>query len=288
MSNLPNEVGADGSTQPSKKPMKNTFNEQSPAVLVESVMFSYVSGKPIIDIKKWRLNKSEQVFLYGPSGCGKSTLLNLLSGILDPQQGSVSILNTDITALKPSKRDRFRAQHIGVVFQQFNLVPYLSVLDNIRLAMHFANDGDDKQSTDKRSTDKQSTDKQSTDKKSTDKKSTSKQERIISMLHALQLPTDCIQQKASELSVGQQQRVAIARALINKPDVLIVDEPTSSLDASAKDAFMKVLIETATNSNAALIFVSHDQSLARHFKRIEALTDINESAALGPELDNKV
>lgn len=278
MSNLPNEVGADGSTQPSKKPMENTFNEQSPAVLVESVMFSYVSGKPIIDIKKWRLNKSEQVFLYGPSGCGKSTLLNLLSGILDPQQGSVSILNTDITALKPSKRDRFRAQHIGVVFQQFNLVPYLSVLDNIRLAMHFANDGDDIQSTDK----------QSTDKKSTDKKSTSKQERIISMLHALQLPTDCIQQKASELSVGQQQRVAIARALINKPDVLIVDEPTSSLDASAKDAFMKVLIETATNSNAALIFVSHDQSLARNFKRIEALTDINESAALGPELDNKV
>jgi putative ABC transport system ATP-binding protein len=273
LSDLLNEVGADGSTQPSKKPMKNTFNEQSPAVLVESVMFSYVSGKPIIDMKKWRLNKSEQVFLYGPSGCGKSTLLNLLSGILDPQQGSVSILNTDITALKPSKRDRFRAQHIGVVFQQFNLVPYLSVLDNIRLAMHFANDGDDKQSL---------------DKQSKDKKSTTKQERIISMLQALELPRDCIQQKASELSVGQQQRVAIARALINKPDVLIVDEPTSALDASAKDAFMKVLIETATNSNAALIFVSHDQSLARHFKRIEALTDINESAALGPELDNKV
>ncbi|MFT6328670.1 MAG: putative ABC transport system ATP-binding protein [Bermanella sp.] len=268
MSNLLNEVGADGSTQPSKNPVNTLFNEQSPAVLVESVVFSYVSGKRIIDIKKWRLNKSEHVFLYGPSGCGKSTLLNLFSGILTPQQGSVSILNTDITGLKPSKRDCFRAQHIGVVFQQFNLVPYLSVLDNIRLAMHFANDGADKQST--------------------DKKSTTKQERIISMLQALQLPIDCIQRKASELSVGQQQRVAIARALINKPDVLIVDEPTSALDASAKDAFMKVLIETAKSSNAALIFVSHDQSLASHFKRIEALFDINDSAALGPELDSKV
>lgn len=277
MSNLLNEVGADGSKQPSKKPVNKSFNElfsePSPAVLVESVVFSYVSGKRIIDIKKWRLNKSEHVFLYGPSGCGKSTLLNLFSGILSPQEGSVSILNTDITGLKPSKRDCFRAQHIGVVFQQFNLVPYLSVLDNIRLAMYFANDGDDKQST---------------DKQSTDKKSASKQERIISMLQALQLPTDCIQQKASELSVGQQQRVAIARALINKPDVLIVDEPTSALDASAKDAFMKVLIETAKSSNAALIFVSHDQSLASHFKRIEALSDINQSADLGPEMDSKI
>jgi putative ABC transport system ATP-binding protein len=93
-----NEVGADGSTQPSKKPLDTLFNEQSPAVLVESVLFSYVLGKRIIDIKKWRLNKSEHVFLYGPSGSGKSTLLNLFSGILNPQQGNISILNTDIAS----------------------------------------------------------------------------------------------------------------------------------------------------------------------------------------------
>jgi putative ABC transport system ATP-binding protein len=238
----------------------------APAILVESLAFSYVCGKPVIDIKKWHLHKSEHVFLYGPSGCGKSTLLNLLSGILAPQHGKVNILNTDITALKPSKRDRFRAQHIGVVFQQFNLIPYLSVLDNIRLAMHFANDNADKDSS--------------------YKKNVSMQERIISMLQALQLPADCIQQKASKLSVGQQQRVAIARALINKPDVLIVDEPTSALDASAKDAFMNVLIETATSSNAALIFVSHDQSLANHFERVESLTDINGSPIVS-QLDSK-
>jgi putative ABC transport system ATP-binding protein len=237
----------------------------APAVLVESLVFSYVHNKPIINIQKWQLDKSEHVFLYGPSGCGKSTLLNLLSGILAPQQGTVSILNKDITALKPSKRDRFRAQNIGVVFQQFNLIPYLSVLDNIRLAMHFAND--------------------SYDKDSSHTPKVTKQERIVSMLQALQLPIDCLQQKASELSVGQQQRVAIARALINKPDVLIVDEPTSALDASAKDAFMKVLIETTTSSNAALIFVSHDQSLASHFKRVESLTDINGSPGCVNQLD---
>jgi putative ABC transport system ATP-binding protein len=246
---------------------KDPSSAFAPAVLVDSLVFSYIRGKPIIDIKQWHLNKSEHVFLYGPSGCGKSTLLNLLSGILAPQQGTVNILNADITALKPSKRDRFRAQHIGVVFQQFNLIPYLSVLDNIRLAMHFANDNSDKDSV--------------------YKKYTRTQERIVLMLQALQLPVNCIQQKTSELSVGQQQRVAIARALINKPDVLIVDEPTSALDASAKDAFMKVLIETATSSHAALIFVSHDQTLASHFKRVESLTDINGRSALVNQLDSK-
>ncbi|MFT4731116.1 MAG: putative ABC transport system ATP-binding protein [Gammaproteobacteria bacterium] len=246
---------------------KDASTALAPSVLVESLAFSYVCGKPIIDIKQWHLHKSEHVFLYGPSGCGKSTLLNLLSGILAPQQGTVNILNTDITALKPSKRDRFRAQHIGVVFQQFNLIPYLSVLDNIRLAIHFAND------------------KADTDRSY--KKNARTQERIVSMLQALELPVNCIQQKASELSVGQQQRVAIARALINKPDVLIVDEPTSALDSSAKDAFMKVLIETATKSNAALIFVSHDHSLASHFKRVESLTDINGGPALVNQLDSK-
>jgi putative ABC transport system ATP-binding protein len=268
LSVLPNEFRDDDSASES---LNNRINEpttaanaQVPAVLVEALLFSYVANKPIIDIKKWQLGKSEQVFLYGPSGCGKSTLLNLLSGILSPQKGKVSVLGTDITSLKTSKRDRFRAQHIGVVFQQFNLVPYLSVLDNIQLAMHFANDDSAKTGA--------------------AKKEPTTQQRIISMLQALQLPKDCIQQKASELSVGQQQRVAIARALINKPDVLIVDEPTSALDASAKDAFMQVLTETAISSNAALIFVSHDQSLARHFKRVESLTDINNTAVVAPEL----
>lgn len=241
--------------------------ESVPAVIIESLLFSYVASRPIIDIKQWQLGKSEQVFLFGPSGCGKSTLLNIISGIVRPQEGKVNVLGTDITRLRSSKRDRFRAQHIGVVFQQFNLVPYLSVLNNIQLAMHFAKDASVK-----------------ADPMETE---VTKRQRILTMLEALQLPSDCAQQKASELSVGQQQRVAIARALINKPDVLIVDEPTSALDASAKDAFMQVLIATATSSNAALIFVSHDQSLAKHFKRVESLTDINQTALVRPELESR-
>lgn len=234
-------------------------NQDTPAILLKSVEFAYKQSKPVIDIQAWHLAKSEHVFLYGPSGCGKSTLLSLLCGILKPEQGNISVLGTDITHLKNSQKDRFRAQHIGVVFQQFNLVPYLSVLDNIQLAMYFA---------------------------SNSKLTTSEaKDRIVSMLSALHLPADCVMQKASELSVGQQQRVAIARALINKPDVLIVDEPTSALDASAKEAFMKVLINTARSSKAALIFVSHDQSLAQHFTRVESLTDINQIKSASDDMD---
>ncbi|WP_412972199.1 ABC transporter ATP-binding protein [Glaciecola sp. MF2-115] len=232
------------------KPGLEVNSERELAVDVDSLAFSYVVNKPIINIKKWRLAKSEHVFMYGPSGCGKSSLLNLLSGILAPQQGNVSILGQDLSRLKNSERDRFRAKHIGVVFQAFNLVPYLSVLDNIKLAMHFA---DDKQTLSKMES----------------------RSKVLSLLEALQLAPQCLDELAGELSVGQQQRVAIARALINQPELLIVDEPTSALDASAKDAFMKVLIDTATRSQAALIFVSHDMSLAQHFERVESMADIN-------------
>lgn len=222
------------------------------AISVDKVGFQYTADKPVINIPTWHLQQSEHVFLQGPSGCGKSTFLSLLCGILLPQQGSINILDTDITQLKASKRDRFRAQHIGVVFQQFNLVPYLSILDNIQLAMYFAGSKVSVQVA---------------------------TQNIHSLLDALQLPTCMLAEKARDLSVGQQQRVAIARALINRPELLIVDEPTSALDAAAKDAFMQILIETAKQSEAALVFVSHDKALASHFDRIEALPDINSLCA---------
>ncbi|MFT5277502.1 MAG: putative ABC transport system ATP-binding protein [Glaciecola sp.] len=224
------------------------------AIFIRNLRFAYNKSMPIIDIVDWQVAKSDHVFLYGPSGCGKSTLLSLLCGILSPSEGTIDILNTDITALKASKRDQFRAKNIGVVFQQFNLVPYLSVHDNIQLAMHFANNNVDKEEAFK---------------------------RITGLLQALQLPNETLQQKASELSVGQQQRVAIARALVNQPKLLIVDEPTSALDASAKDAFMKVLIQTANQAKAALIFVSHDKSLASHFHRVESLAQMNNANPIG-------
>ena len=222
------------------------------AISIQNMRFSYAKNTPVIDIDSWQLDKSERVFLHGPSGCGKSTFLSLLCGVLLPELGTIHLLNTDITKLKASKRDQFRAKNIGVVFQQFNLVPYLTVFDNIQLAMHFANHNVDKQKS---------------------------LERITELLRALQLPSETLQRKASELSVGQQQRVAIARALVNQPKLLIVDEPTSALDASAKDAFMEVLIQTVNQVNAALIFVSHDQSLSSHFDRVESLPTINTLAS---------
>jgi putative ABC transport system ATP-binding protein len=225
------------------------LNKLNCAISIKNIRFSYAEGVPVIRIQEWQLRKLERVFLYGPSGCGKSTFLSLLLGILIPSEGEIDILNTNVTVLKPGKRDQFRAKNIGVVFQQFNLVPYLSVLDNIQLAMHFANNKvDHKEAI----------------------------QRITMLLHTLQLPNDTLQKKARELSVGQQQRVAIARALVNQPQLLIVDEPTSALDASAKAAFMKVLIETTKQVQAALLFVSHDQSLASHFDRVESMQQIND------------
>jgi putative ABC transport system ATP-binding protein len=139
------------------------------------------------------------------------------------------------------------------VYQQFNLIPFISVLKNVQLAAHFANTP------------------------------TSQVEQFLNALFPkLELPLDCLHKKASELSVGQQQRVAIARALANKPDILLVDEPTSALDASARDAFMKVLIDVTNKYGSTLIFVSHDAHLQSYFETVIDMQTLNtaRSAAL--------
>ncbi|MBF7073745.1 ABC transporter ATP-binding protein [Glaciecola sp. MH2013] len=217
------------------------------AVNVENLSFAYTPGKAVLNIKSWRLKTAESVFLFGPSGCGKSTFLNLLSGLLPVSSGQIHINDTNLSALAPSKRDAFRAKSIGVVLQQFNLVPYLSVLDNIRLASYFSSGSKDGKV----------------------------EQRAGELLHELNLPNDVLFSQASELSVGQQQRVAIARALINQPAVIIADEPSSALDADATDAFMQLLKSAVKKTSASLIFVSHDQSLSKHFDRVESLMDIN-------------
>jgi putative ABC transport system ATP-binding protein len=185
---------------------------------------------------KWSVDVGQQVFLYGDSGSGKSTLLNLLSGILAPQQGSIKLFGTDISQLSNSARDRFRAENIGVVFQQFNLVPYLTVAKNIELAVYLA--------------------------KSSKQKLTGSIEELTS---ALKLPDSVLNTPVANLSVGQQQRVAIMRAFINSPQLLLIDEPTSALDNSAKDAFMTLLLDMCRAHNTTMIFVSHDNTLERFF-----------------------
>lgn len=182
----------------------------------------------------WEVQTGERVFLHGDSGSGKTTLLNLLAGVLKPDSGEISLLDQPFSSLPTRKRDQFRAKHIGVVFQQFNLVPHLSVLKNIRLAAYFANN------------------------------KASVESKAASMLKALRLPPEVLHQSAGNLSVGQQQRVAIARALINKPEILLVDEPTSALDTNARDAFMTMLTALCESQNTTLLFVSHDLSLEKY------------------------
>ena len=223
------------------------------SVILNNLRFSYPgsgsdAGRVILDINHWVVESGEAVFLQGQSGSGKSTLLNLLSGVLSGASGEISVLGQRLDAMSGHQRDRFRANHIGYVFQQFNLVPYLDALDNIRLANRFSS----RQPAPERPL-----------------------SEIQSLLAGLQLAQSEWSKPASRLSIGQQQRVAIARALVNQPELLIADEPTSSLDQENRDNFMAVLMERVKQDGITLIFVSHDRTLEHHFNRVERLADIN-------------
>ncbi|SEA97807.1 ABC transporter ATP-binding protein [Alkalimonas amylolytica] len=183
-----------------------------------------------------QLEAGQHLFIRGASGSGKTTLLNLLSGITTPNEGGLWLQQTPMHKLSAAKRDTLRAQQIGVVFQQLNLIPYLSVLDNVLLVAGFANQSAGELT-----------------------------ERAIMLLQHLGLNDELHHQKATELSVGQQQRVAIARALLLRPALLIADEPTSALDADNRDAFMRLMLAEATESGTTVIFVSHDQALQSFF-----------------------
>ncbi|TQV71087.1 ABC transporter ATP-binding protein [Aliikangiella marina] len=216
---------------------------------LKNVRFQYPDSpdKPVLDIPSWSVAPQEHVFVQGPSGGGKSTLLNLLSGMSVATRGEVSILGKKLDKMSGRQRDKFRAAHIGYVFQQFNLIPYLSPVENIELATHFAKHG----------------------------KKNETLNAIEALLAKLNISSEHWHKKTIHLSSGQQQRVAIARALINKPELLIADEPTSSLDQDNRDNFMSVLMSLVDENKATLVFVSHDKSLSQYFSRIDALSDIN-------------
>ncbi|MEW9799275.1 ABC transporter ATP-binding protein [Alteromonas sp. CYL-A6] len=215
------------------------------ATHINALTFSYGKQQPVVlDIPHWQIPRGQHIFLSGDSGSGKSTLLNLIAGTLTPTSGDITLMDAPFSVLPARRRDRLRAEHIGIVFQQLNLISYLTVQDNIAAAAYFA--GRDYQHL---------------------------ETRIAALLDQLALPERVLKQQASELSVGQQQRVAIARALINAPALLIVDEPTSALDTRARDAFMDVLITTAADS--AMLFVSHDPGLAGHFSHQQTMTALN-------------
>ena len=219
------------------------------ALELQNVRFCYHSSQDdlTINIEHWSVEKGERVFIHGPSGCGKSTLLNLLSGILPVSNGSLSVLGKNLEKMSNRERDRFRANHIGYVFQQFNLIPYLDAINNIRLARYFCDKN----------------------------KYQDPGEEIEELLQSLNVARSDWRKPSSRLSVGQQQRIAIARAFINTPKLLIADEPTSSLDSNNRDDFMSALQSLVTKHQATLIFVSHDTTLSKNFDRKESLDNLN-------------
>ncbi|SNS56928.1 putative ABC transport system ATP-binding protein [Tropicimonas sediminicola] len=208
-----------------------------------------------LEIGALSLASGESLFLYGPSGCGKSTLLSAIAGVVDVPKGVIRVAEQDLGALRGGARDRFRVDHIGIIFQVFNLVPWQSALENVLLPCTFSQRrrvraGDNPAGTARR------------------------------LLDELGLSDPALASKpANELSVGQQQRVAAARALIGKPDLILADEPTSALDEAAKAAFVDLLARECAEAGAALLFVSHDRSLERHFDRSVDFLELNRSAA---------
>ncbi len=224
-------------------------------VEIKNLKFKYPSSTNLtLDISDLTIPKGTKVFLHGPSGTGKSTLLELLAGVLSPTAGQVKILNENLNELSSSAKDIFRSNHIGYIFQSFNLIPYLSVKENISLPLYFS-------------------------KEKRQKVSVENEMKTISDLTKTLGIEQLLDKKITELSVGQQQRVAAARALIGSPELILADEPTSALDYDHREKFIRLLFSVAEKNNSTVIFVSHDKSLEKIFDRTISLAEINKAGA---------
>ena len=227
----------------------------APALLeIRDLRFAWPGGAhDALALAGLSLAAGKRLFVQGPSGCGKSTLLGLLAGVLVAREGRVALLGQDWSDLRPAARDARRADHVGVIFQQFNLLPYLSVLDNVLLPCRFSArragrcDGGPRAAAER-------------------------------LLQQVALPPTLWARPARSLSVGQQQRVAAARALIGAPELVIADEPTSALDAALRDQFMALLLGQCRASGSTLVFVSHDERLAAEFDERLDLRSLNLAA----------
>ena len=223
---------------------------------IEELSFQWQpqQSKPTLAISRLKITKGEHIFLHGPSGCGKSTLLSLLAGINRPTTGKLSIFGCELNKLSNSKRDAFRADHIGYIFQNFNLLPYLSPIDNVTLGCQFSKQRQQKALA----------------------SSPTLALEAARLLNALGLDNQLHQQNVANLSIGQQQRVAAARAFIGAPELIIADEPTSALDTNNRQSFIALLFAQAQAVNSTLVFVSHDESLQPLFNRSIDLVALQE------------
>ena len=222
--------------------------ESQSSLEFKKLKFSYkspsIDKKPILEIDTFQVMKGEKVFLYGPSGCGKSTLLNLVAGVLKPTEGSIRVLGHDFDLLSSSKKDQIRGEKIGYIFQSFNLIPYLSVKENILLPLWM------------------------------NKKKDTSSDNLGGILKSLNIE-ELQDSEVVNLSIGQQQRVAAARALVGEPQLVIADEPTSSLDKKNTLEFMELLLKKWEEKRFTLLFVSHDETLADFFEKKVSLEELN-------------
>jgi putative ABC transport system ATP-binding protein len=225
-----------------------------PALDIADLQFAWPRRAPLLTIERLRVNRGERVFLSGASGSGKSTLLGVIGGVLEPQRGSVRVLGHEIGGLTGRARDRLRGDHLGFIFQMFNLIPYLTVRANVLLPLQFSNARRERL------------------------RDTTAEKEALRLLTALGLAgQDLLSRPVTQLSTGQQQRVAAARALIGRPELLICDEPTSSLDEDTRGDFLRLLMTECATYGATVLFVSHDRTLSRLFDRTIALADINQA-----------
>ena len=201
-----------------------------------------------IHVPKFIMEQGEKVLLLGASGSGKTTLLSLICGFLKPISGDIYLNNQRINDLNANKRDQYRSDNIGIIFQQFNLLPYAGVIDNIILPLYFS--------------------------KTRANNVKNQRETAFNICKSLRLPDSIKDMQASKLSVGQQQRVAVARALIGKPSLIIADEPTSSLDNDAQKNFLELMFKQIQENSSSLLMVSHDTSLSSYFDRVIDINDI--------------
>jgi len=208
------------------------------SIVLEGVRKSF-RGTPVISIDKLDIPKSAQWIITGASGSGKTTFLNLVSGILAPDAGSITVSGTEITRLGEADRDRFRARSIGIVFQTFNLLQGFTALENVLLGMLFADKVDP--------------------------------DRADALLDRVGLK-DKRGQNPDTLSVGQQQRVAIARALANKPEILLADEPTGNLDPKTGESIIGLLKEVCRENGTTLLCVTHQPQVMQSFKDVTDLS----------------
>ena len=211
---------------------------------------------PVLVLDELCIEQGERVFIEGPSGSGKSTLLSLLSGVVVPQQGTLHVLGQQLEQLNGIQRDHFRAHHVGYIFQLFNLIPYLSVMDNVMLPCRFS---------------------KIRHARALQRSSTLEIE-AQRLLGQLDIAGKLWHFPVTTLSVGQQQRVAAARALMGAPELLIADEPTSSLDGNRRKAFLRLLFDECEQMGSTVVFVSHDVSLEKQFDRTIHLAAINRAS----------